>query len=60
MKRMKITMPFTDTLEGLVVQLWDALRHYRSRLGSGAYVEGSFERDGKAYTVRITEVDVEK
>lgn len=55
MKRISVPTPPAETLEDLVVQIWDTLAHYRSRLGNSAYAEASFERDGKTYTVRITE-----
>lgn len=54
-KRIQVPVPGVDFLEDLVVQVWDAITHFRSRLGDSAYAEASFERDGKHYTVRITE-----
>lgn len=56
MKRFSVPTPPTETLEDLVVQIWDALNHFRPKLGDDPYAESSFERDGKKYTVRITEV----
>ena len=50
-----VEMPAADTLEVLVVQLWDTLRHYRSQIHGKAAVSASFDRNGKRYTVTIKE-----
>jgi hypothetical protein len=50
-----IALPPAETLEGIALQVWDSLRHYRQVFGPQAYAEASFTRDGKEYVIRITE-----
>lgn len=56
-KRSKIKLPFTpETLEDVVLYVYDALAHFRCRSGDSAYAEASFVREGKKYKVRIEEI----
>lgn len=59
MSERKVTMPETDTLEALAVQVWDTLQHYRDTLGSDPYAEARFTHDGTEYVLRITQQEAQ-